>query len=189
MGWKAFCNKAKVNAYMNRPLAYRDGLDDPFKSFPPQTEKEVKLLVLPRSPELLIALILAAISVSKHLKSFDASLVRPLCLHLRRPLPPTEPPERLCVWAEGGLSCSDMAVWGDSEHRRAVPGKGEEPERGRPAPTPQLPQDGPAARWRLRGPARVRLAQDGGAAPPPSRAGPARGRPGRAPPRAVAAVT
>lgn len=45
-------------------------------------------------------------------------------------------------------------------------------ETARPSAAPRLPQGGPAARWRLRGPARARLAQDGGGAPPPSRANP-----------------
>lgn len=59
----------------------RAGLDDPFKPCPAQTKKDEKLR-LPRTPELVTALILAAISVLKHLKSFDASVARLLCPHL-----------------------------------------------------------------------------------------------------------
>lgn len=83
MGSKAFCNNAKVmgsiNAYINRVLKKLDSttLLSPFQL------RLRKKLLLPRTPEIVTALILAAISVSKHLKSFEASRARLLCRHLR----------------------------------------------------------------------------------------------------------
>lgn len=67
-----------INAYVNRLLKK---LDSTILSSPFQLRLRKKLL-LPRAPEIATALILTAISVSKHLKSFEASVARLLCRHL-----------------------------------------------------------------------------------------------------------